>query len=215
MPGITLAYVDLDYYLSGVTIQAVNDLVTRIAGEGSLRVDRVSGTDSPSMNCAPKTTAGVRQGLTTGIIRGTFQVETLSSSSPACGLLCMQSQRNVTVAGACYALAWQPLKTSAQLTLRKYSAGLAVPGSTVAVANAPAGTTLALQLAWALAPNGAQLVLEAAAGTALDYGDLSPLLSYTDTSPLTATVTEGAFYEDGGAGQDFSMLLDNLSLMER
>lgn len=205
-----LVYADFDYFPSGVTIQALNDLVTAIDGEGSLLIDRDGGA-SPSLNAAPLT-PDVRQGVSTGILRAAFRADTLNSSSQGFGLLCMQSQRDLTTSGTAYALHWQPL---AQLVrLLRIGNGLQNAGSitTLAFALVDAGTGGALQLAWELAADLTTMDLMGWWGNATDFTDLTQVVSVTLTTPLTSHVTEGPYYTDGGAGSDFAVYVDTLSL---
>jgi hypothetical protein len=138
-----------------------------------------------------------------------MDVEAMLSNSQGCGLTCMHSQRDITVGGSAYAAIWQ--KAAGYVRLLKMASGLT--GTQTVLASAPvSGSVLGMRLAWSLASDNSSLSLILAAGTAEDYSDLMTLLTYQDATPLTAHVTEGGFYNDGGAGQDFSVRFDLLTM---
>lgn len=209
-----LVYDDLDYYLSSAELIAAQDLVTIIDGTGSLIVMRVSGTTTCTANWAPKTPT-FAQGLAHGALRIVFQVDELSSNSPACAVLCMQDQRDLRTSGQAYGLFWQPL--AGVLRLVKCANGLGDSGAqtTLAQADATGGVPLVsracLQLTWEA--TGSQVTLAGSLGTRSDFADLQRLVTAVDRdSPWTAHVTEGGGYLDAGAGEPFTIHADRMAL---
>lgn len=197
-----LAYTDLDYYLSSANIQAVNDLINVLDGTGCLRIDRAGGASSEVCNAAPK--VATTQGVARGVLRVRVAIDTLPSASQYVGLCCMQSQRDLTSGGSGYLLAWHA--ASGVLRLRKMTSGLANAGGiTILRTGAASGSDVTLQLTWSLAADQSALMLAGAVDEVVK-------VSYTDTSPLTAHVAEGLFYNDGGAGADFAVRLDTMTL---
>ena len=212
-----LLYPDLDYYLSSANIGALSDLVTVLRGVGSLIMIRLADNDAEWCNLAPKTAVVATQGLTSGTLNALFAGASLEDTDDGGGLVCMQSQRDLTSSGVAYALFWRRLSSSFALNLLKLSTGLGSGISylsSVTSAEVPALTAelVCLQLAWALSEDLTSMDLMAFAGNATDFSDLAMVLHYVDTaSPLTTSVTEGAFAL-APSGQPFRLTMDHMSL---
>ena len=209
--AVTLSHADMEYFGNVTQLQFVNDLVQRIVGEGSLRIDKLSVIPVNMVgNFQPKITSAPTQGLPSARLTMLTRGVTIGDTGQSVGLLCMMSQRNVTNAGRAYYLQYHLL--NGRLDLGQIVSGLNVAGtlfSTVTANNVSAS----LQLSWDLASNSSQITLRGYVGTQSDFSDLTQVISHVDTTPLTATVTEGGFYTDGGGGNDVSVLVDNLELL--
>lgn len=207
-----LTYPQLNYYFSdALKIQTVNSLIDPLIGTGSLRIDRLPplGGGSPNASFAPKI-GEATQGIIQGKLRAFFHGDVISSNGQAFGLMCMQNIRDMSgAAGKAYALKYRP--QNGVFTLEKISAGLVMP-ATVLMLGGFSGPTIALQITWALAMDSSSLTLNGYAGFQSDFSDLTLYFTYTDHSPLLVTVTEGGFYQDGGSGLDFSVLVDDMGL---
>ena len=207
-----LTFSDFDYYASSAAIEAINDTETVVEGTGSLLIARVSGTSTEQLTYAPKTPAQV-QGTTFGAMRLLMSIEELHSPSQATGLLCMQSQRDLTATGEAYGLRWAPV--SGRLSIIKILDGLVNAGdiTELAFVTGITGSLRSVQITWRVAADTASIRFTVTTGTALDFSDLALAFSVTDNdSPLITTVTEGGFYNDGGAGEGFMVRYDQLGL---
>lgn len=212
MPAIDVAFADFDYYTSSANAVAIHDLVTRIDGSGSLLLFSDSSSASEVINFAPKTSVVAAQGLSLGIIQIYIDVDILSSNSQGAGLLCMQSQRDMTTGGSAYGVVWR--ENAAAIDLFKCTNGLDDAANlTILSSSGLASGQTALQLGWVLASDLSSVSLVVSAGIEQDYSDLMVYLTYQDTTnPLTAHVTEGAFYNGGGSSADFSIYMDLMTV---
>lgn len=208
-----LSYIDLDYYLSDVDLEAIEDLVNPIAGAASLIVRRVS-SNGPSASCnfAPKTPT-----FPQGLARGTLQAlvdnpAAAAGNEDALGLLCMQSQRNLTASGSAYGLQWNPVGQRLQLT--RYTLGLVnAAGRTVLMNLNPFALSVAtLLLAWRYDAASDRVFLYCYTGEVSDFSDLQLRGSVVDsTGNLTAHVTEGG-YAQAATGGSISLRFDDMTL---
>lgn len=212
MPAIDVAFADFDYYTSSANAVAIHDLITRIDGSGSLLLFSDSSSISEVINFAAKTSVVATQGYAKGLVQIYMDPTILSSNSQGFGLLCMQSQRDMTTSGSAYGLIWR--QQAATLELFKCTNGLDDGANiTILASTGLSGSAAGLQLAWSQAADMSSVALIASAGVAEDFSDLATLLTYQDTnSPLTAHVTEGAFYNGGGSSADFSIYADLMTV---
>jgi len=209
----TLDYADFDYYISDPEAIAILDFTEPIDGDSSLLVSKsVTGVSSPRVSFAPKTAVYPSQGLTLGRLRVRI-TGVPDSGTPGFGLLCLQSQRNLTgSSGAAYGLQFHG-SSPHLLQLIKYTNGMLGGYALLASAGITIGAVHALQLDWAVAEDASWVVLYGWYGQASDYSDVERLLFYQDiTSPLVTTVTEGGFYDDAGSGLPFAYRYDTLQL---
>jgi hypothetical protein len=209
-----LQYADFDYYPSSANIEAVLTILSPLTGLSSLLIRKAGGIDSPSLNFAPLTPTYM-QGLIEGGLRTQISTPELSSASQGAGLVCMQSQRDLSSSGTAYGLRWQPLAgADGRLHLLKLTSGLNTGVTVLDTVDIVSGVGLnTLQLRWRVSvPLGGTLLL-GYHGTAVDFTDLTLAMAYLDaSSPLSTSVTEGGFYLDGGAGFDFEVLFDQMQL---
>lgn len=209
--AVTLSHADMEYFGNVSQLQFVNDLVQRIVGEGSLRIDKLSVIPVNMVgNFQPKITSAPTQGLPSARLTMLVRGVTVGDAGQGVGLLCMMSQRNVTSAGRAYYLQYRSLNQT--LELGQIVSGLNVAGTLFSSVAVPS-VSAALQLSWDLASNSSQITLRGYIGSQHDFSDLVQVISHVDTTPLTATVTEGGFYSDNGGGNDVSILVDNMELL--
>lgn len=197
---MTLLYNDFDYFTS------TGGGFSTIAGV--LRYAKTGGpSDSPISNFCPITTHP--QGVTTGILTVDLGF-TNTSNSQAAGLICMQSQRNMSTGGGQgYGVRYHTPGSVGTLTLLKFTAGIAL--STV-LDSAVIGSMFGLALRWAVVPDFHGIVLFGGY-----YGTPGGIITFPISSQqfapyLSTSVTEGGFYDDGGAGSGFTMTYDNMVL---
>lgn len=205
---MTLA--DFDQYSAGITsLTLALDGSAPLIGSKSLYFSGASTSTSHQRLHLVRNVAG-QFGKSKGRRRGLFQVGTSDTgmtedTSHYYGFLAMQSAANITSTGTAYACV---LRSFEVLQLLKITAGGLSASWTVQFLgqHGPAftkGTVIALEFEWIAdldQRGGTQLTIRT--GSATDYSDLAPVLTYMDTAtPLLTSAGEGEFFRDRpGAG---------------
>lgn len=207
----TLQFSDFDYFANDAQIQGTLSVVSPLTGASSLLIERVVGASTAWLNFAPKTTAPVTQGVTSGRLRA--QVRFLNASyTMQFSLLCMQSTRSMVSAGTqAYGLRWS--YTGGNLDLVRFTSGLTASVVVLAgpLSYGTVSSAFTMQLEWYYHAS-IGVLLYGYRGLALDFSDLESVLSHQQTvSPLTTSATEGgAFYDPSGF--NFDILVDQMRL---
>ena len=208
-----LTHADMEYFGNISALQFANDLIQSITSNGSLRINRFSTTPLNLIgNFQPKITSAPTQGLPTARLRMSVRGVVISDNDQHVGLMCMMSQRNMSSGVQGQAYYWRYTLRNGTLQLGQFVSGInstPIVFSTVSAHNISA----ALQLSWDLASDSSRITLRGYIGNQQNFSDLSQMVSHVDTTPLTATVTEGGFYQETGSGRDVSLLVDNLELL--
>lgn len=216
-----MPFTDWDVYQSDPGLDVRLDLLSPLAGIGSLYVARsgVAGTDH-AVNLALGAAAGVGP-FTRGVLRALFRVTTAATASPhALGLFCQASQRDLTGGvGACYAALLLTTGTSGQVDsfgLYQFGSGLAEPTTPLAAETGlgiPAGTVVALELEWETI-EGAGVLLSGRRGSAANFSDLVQRWQTMETSgALTTSLAEGLCFWIKGSG-DYVVRADDTTVAE-
>ena len=207
------------------------ETVASIAGLGGLILDETFSASSGAFGgttgkygATMRLVSGFTRGLTKGRIRLLNRLDALvAQGSSGVGFVIFMSQADVTnTSGSCYAC----LLNTATWTLYKTTTGLRNLASLASSTIAPLaviGTPLALELRWAYDATkygGTSIALYV--GAALNFTDLTPRLTYVDTSsPLTTSVGEGPCmayqYSNGvsyGPGTFWSGVQDTISIYQ-
>lgn len=231
-----MALVDWNIFKDNSNIVSGVDFMTPIAGVGSLFINRGINGNS-TVNIVP-TDAGIHphgrnDGRLRTLIRWDAQGGSTTTQGVWAGVLCLQSQDDLTQGvGSAYGFGLFTSEGFQTPAFRLYKFnntgvnGLFPPGTILEAVNlvdVPSlsigiGIPYAIQIEWITdfaILGGTQLICSV--GAALDFSDLTPIISYIDiTSPILAGVSEGlvANMKSSTAVFDVQISFDQTSLFE-
>lgn len=190
-----MSWTDLTYYASNAGIVPTNT-DGAIVGAGSLLVTKTGGA-SMYLNGAWNLGG---TGFPRGRIRVILDAMSFVNDAQWAGLVCMQSQHNLTAGGSAYGLLWK--EHGITLDLVKTTNGLANWQVLAHVAISASNMINTFQLDWAaddqLGWGGTKLY--GWHGLAYNFSDLAQVLEHTDaTAPLVSSVNQGVCVVDASA----------------
>ena len=186
-------------FFSDTGINISEDNGSPLVGNGSLLVD-ATGTGDRAFSGNVTVASGIAIGLARGKLRTIVNVAS-HTAGYRFGLSCLNSQKDMTIAGNGYGLLIRQLDSSSidtQLELVKITGGLTGTIEVLASSsNNPSGIDggidFVIELEWQLDTldlGGVHLVARAATGT--NFGTMTEILEAQDfVSPHTSTVSEG------------------------
>lgn len=201
-----MSIADWDHYIDVASggavasqIEVKIETTSALISAGSLRFSFVTGQDTgiyfvPSALSHAEVSAKMRT-----FIQEDFTTLNLGQDIHI-GLAFLTGQRDITSTGsfylACFLVSRQNAGVRA-VELRKFSKGLLSTSSLLSAVQffSAERVTLSLEAEWSISAGGTQIIVRQ--GSALDYADLSALLSHLDTTlPLLTTSGEGVAISD-------------------